>query len=114
MAGTDDNRSPAWRRGFDAVERTVGGPLERGITSAEFARATAILRGIRRGVGRTIDGGTSRVLHLMSLPAHSDIRALQRQLVRIEQGIGLVQRELDARENPGRNDGAGRRKDGST
>jgi hypothetical protein len=87
--------SPLWRRAFDTVERAVGPPLERGMTSSEFARSVALARRLRRAVGRGVDSAGSWALHQVALPSHEDVRRLRRQLARVERELGALRRELD-------------------
>lgn len=86
---------PSWRRAFDAVERMVAEPLERGTTSPEFATGAALVGRLRRTVGRRVDAVGSWALHQVALPSHADVRRLQRQLASVERELGALRRELD-------------------
>lgn len=86
---------PSWRQAFDAVERRVAAPLERGTTSSEFAAGAALVGRLRRAVGRRLDAAGSWALHQVALPSHADVRRLQRQLASVERELGALRRELD-------------------
>ena len=91
----------AWRRLFDTVERAVGPPLERGATSSEFATGAAVVGRLRRSVGRRVDAAGSWALHQLSLPSHRDVRALRRQLTKVERELSALRRELDSHPDEG-------------
>ena len=91
----------AWRRFFDTVERGVGPPLERGATSSQFATGASIVGQLRRSVGRGMDAAGSWALHQLAMPSHADVRALQRQLAKVERELGALRRDLDKQPDDG-------------
>jgi hypothetical protein len=87
---------PLWRRAFDAAERRIGPPLERGATSSEFAVTLAIAQRVRRGIARRTGAVASWAWHQAALPSAADVRRVQRQLAAIERELGALRRDLDA------------------
>lgn len=86
---------PLWLRAVHRLERTVGEPLESVLHSdAYFDLITEMLR-VRAGTGRTLEGVSRRMLHLLNLPAGSDIRRLREQLGRVERRLATLTKELD-------------------
>jgi hypothetical protein len=85
-----------WRRAFDAVERAIGSPLERGTSSSEFALTLAVARRVRRSIRRRTGAVGSWAWHQVALPSAADVRRLQRQLAAIERELGALRRDLDA------------------
>jgi hypothetical protein len=88
-------RGPLWLRAVYRLERAVGEPLETALHSdAYFDLITEILRA-RTRTGRVLEGTSRRVLHLLNLPAGSDIRRLREQLGRMERRLAAVSKELE-------------------
>lgn len=84
---------PLLRRAFDRAERLVGGPLEDMTATREFAD---LLTGVIRLQGALYDAYERRgraALHFLNLPALSDIRRLNRQVITLTREV----RELGAR-----------------
>jgi len=75
---------PTWRRAFDRVERTVGGPLEDAVASRRYVDVVVVglkvQLALNRKVRRTIDRGFGAVLHLANVPTRADVRRVSKQL----------------------------------
>jgi polyhydroxyalkanoate synthesis regulator phasin len=78
---------PLWRQLFDAVDRRVAGPVEAGTGSDAFGDLVAISWRLTRRVQREVERRSRRVLHLLNLPAATDVRRLSEQ-------VAALQREL--------------------
>jgi hypothetical protein len=88
-------RGPLWLRAVHRLERAVGEPLESALHSdTYFDLVTEMLRAKAR-TGRTLEGVSRRMLHLVNLPAGSDIRRVREQLTRMERRLAELSRELD-------------------
>ena len=89
LCGTDVARadSPAWRRGFDEVERRLGAPLGSATNSADFQVALQQVQRANRLIAAGVNGIVSWGLHLGGLPAPSDIRDIQRQLREVQREL---------------------------
>jgi hypothetical protein len=77
------------------LERTIGEPLESALHSdTYFDLVTELLR-VRGRTERNLEGISRRLLHLLNLPADSDIRRVREQLGRVERRLAELSKELD-------------------
>ena len=88
--------APLWLRAVYRLERAVGEPLETMLHSdAYFDVVTELLRA-RRRYGQAVEGVSRRLLHLLNLPAGTDIRRIREQLGRLERHLAELGKELEA------------------
>jgi hypothetical protein len=88
------------------LERTIGEPIESALHSdTYFDLVTEMLR-LRSRTERTLEGASRRMLHMLNLPAGSDIRRVREQLGRVERRLAELSKELD---EPTSNGGQGMR-----
>ena len=86
---------PLWLRAVYRLERTIGEPLESALHSdTYFDLITEVLR-LRSRTDRTLEGVSRRMLHLLNLPAGSDIRRVREQLARVERRLAELSKEVD-------------------
>ena len=78
---------PLWLRAVLRVERAVGEPIEAAVRSDTYFDLVSTTTRVRRKVGGTAEGVSRRCLHLLNLPAGSDIRRLRQQLARVERRL---------------------------
>jgi polyhydroxyalkanoate synthesis regulator phasin len=77
------------------LERTIGQPLEAALHSDKyFDLVTEALR-VKARTDRTLESASRRVLHLLNLPAGSDIRRLREQIGRLERQVVALSKDLD-------------------
>jgi hypothetical protein len=82
-------------RAVHRLERAIGEPLEAALHSdTYFDLITEMLR-VKGSTGRTLEGVSRRMLHLLNLPAGSDIRRVREQLGRVERRLAALSKELD-------------------
>ena len=86
---------PLWRQAFDTVERAVGAPLEAGVRTDTIADAVALAVRARSRVGREIERQSRRALHLVNLPAASDMRRLSEQVSAPQRQVRTLSKELE-------------------
>ena len=102
---------PLWLKVVHRVERTIGEPVERAVrTDTYFDAVTKATRATAK-VRRTAEGASRRALHLLNLPAGSDVRRLREQLLRMERrlnALGDDVAELDGSTQPPPRSGAKR------
>jgi hypothetical protein len=92
---TSRSARPLWLRAVHRLERAIGEPLEAALHSdTYFDLITELLRA-RASTGRTMEGLSRRMLHLLNLPAGSDIRRVREQLARVERRLTALSKELD-------------------
>lgn len=88
-------RAPLWLRAVHRLERTVGEPLEAALHSdTYFDLITEMLR-VKARTSRSMESVSRRTLHLLNLPAGSDIRRVREQLARVERRLADLGKELD-------------------
>lgn len=85
---------PLWLRAVLRVERAIGEPVEKAVrTDAYFDAVTAATRASAQ-LKRTAEGASRRALHLLNLPAGSDVRRLREQLSRMERRLNALSEDV--------------------
>jgi hypothetical protein len=84
---------PLWRRAFDGVDRRIAGPVERAARSDAFGDALTLGLRVQARVQRSVEKRTRRALHMVNLPAATDVRRLQEQVAALRREL----RELEER-----------------
>jgi hypothetical protein len=85
---------PLWLRVVLKVERTVGEPIEAAVRSDTYFDLVSTTTRVRRKVGGAAEGVSRRCLHLLNLPAGSDIRRLRQQLARMERRLNELSHDV--------------------
>jgi hypothetical protein len=86
---------PLWLKLVLRLERAVGGPVEAAVHSDAYFDVVAELnRGSRRLTG-AVEGVSRRGLHLLNLPAGTDIRGVREQLARMDRRLLQISKELE-------------------
>lgn len=85
---------PLWRRAFDAVEGPVGDALSAGVRSPVFADALAVTLRVNRRLRGEVERQRRRALHLVNLPAASDMRRLSAQVAELQREVQRLNRRL--------------------
>lgn len=89
------SKGPLWLRAVHRLERAVGEPLEAALHSdSYFDLVTEMLR-VRASTERRLEGVSRRMLHLLNLPAGSDIRRVREQLASVERRLAALSKDLD-------------------
>ena len=99
---------PAWLKLVLRLERAIGAPVESAVRSDAYFD---LLTRANRARARLLDAGetwTQEWLHLLNLPAASDVRKLREQLSRVERQLASLARTVD---DAGANGAAGRNAD---
>ena len=85
---------PLWLRAVLRAERAIGGPVEAAVrTDTYFDLVTTATR-VTGKVKRTVSGTSTRVLHVINLPAESDIQGVKEQLSRMERRLNRLTEEV--------------------
>jgi len=88
-------RPPLWLTLVLRLERAVGGPVAAAVHSdAYFDAVTELNRGTRR-LTDAAEGVSKRALHLLNLPAGTDIRRVREQLARMDRRLVEMSKELE-------------------
>lgn len=94
--------APAWRRGFDEVERRIGEPLESATNAAPVLEALIRLGRLQRAITGPADQLASHALHLIGLPSGRDVRGLRHQIAALQREVSSLSRQLaDTDQSPG-------------
>ena len=78
---------PLWLRCVLKLERAVGGPVESAVRSDAYFDVVSHANRLQFSVKGTAEGLSRRCLHLLNLPAGSDVRRLREQLSRMERRL---------------------------
>jgi hypothetical protein len=92
---------PLWRQLFDAAERTIGSPLEAQFETPEFMAFVATMTRVQRAGTRVIEEMAAMSLHMLGLPALTDIRELSKSLTRLERRVRNLQEQFEDMTEPG-------------
>jgi len=85
---------PLWLEVVHKVERTIGEPVESAVRSDTYFDVVArVTRARRKGIN-LVEGVSRRCLHLVNLPAGTDLRRVREQLGRIERRLDEITDEL--------------------
>ena len=93
--------NPLWLRVVLRVERAIGEPIESAVRSDTYFDLVTKTTRVRRTVVGTAEGVSRRCLHLLNLPAGSDIRNMRQQLARIERRLNQLSDDVSELDEPG-------------
>jgi hypothetical protein len=86
---------PLWLKLVLRVERAVGGPVEAAVHSEAYFDVVAELRRGSRRLTDAVESVSKRGLHLLNLPAGTDIRRVREQLARMDRRLLQISKELE-------------------
>ena len=87
--------TPIWRWAFDTIERGVGIPMEAAVRSEVFLDLLTVSTRARRGLFARTERLSRHGLHLLNLPAGSDMRHLRDQVARLERRVVTMSKQLE-------------------
>ncbi len=90
--------TPRWRQGFDAVEHELTPRVDAVVRSDEFAVALGLVTHALRAVQREAARSTRWALHLLNLPAGSDVTRILGEIGQLRQQVRELSRQLEARD----------------
>jgi hypothetical protein len=88
--------APAWRQGFDAVERELTPRLEALVRSEPFAVAVGLVTRAQRIVEDEMSRRTRRMLHRWNLPAGTDVNRILHEIGQLRVQVRELSAELEA------------------
>ena len=89
---------PLWLRAVYRLERAVGEPVEAAVrTETYFDLMTKVTR-TTKSVKRKAAGASTRGLHLLNLPAGTDLARMREQLARMERRINELSENVEDRD----------------
>jgi hypothetical protein len=91
--------SPVWKQLFDAVDERLSPTINEMARSEDAATLAALGRRGRGEFDRRMEQASRRVLHLLNLPAGSDVNRLLEHIARLEREVRDLRNLLTDREN---------------
>jgi hypothetical protein len=85
---------PLWLRAILKLERTVGQPVEAAVRSETYFDLISTTTRVRRRAVGAAEGISRRCLHMLNLPAGTDIRRMRQQLARMERRLNQLSDEV--------------------
>lgn len=85
---------PLWLRVVLRLERAVGGPVESAVRSDAYFDLVSTTTHVRRKAVGAAEGLSRRCLHMLNLPAGTDIRRVHQQLTRMERRLNQLSDEV--------------------
>lgn len=86
---------PLWLKVVHRVERAVGEPVESAVRSDTYFDAVTVINRARRKAIGAVEGVSRRGLHLLNLPAGTDVRRMREQLSRMERRLEQLTDEVE-------------------
>jgi len=97
---SSDNGVPLWLEAVRRLERTVGVPVERFVTSEAYFDLLPQLRRAQAQLEELAAGATEHWYRLLNLPSGSEVRRLREQLSRMERQVEKLTKQLSDRDAP--------------
>ena len=92
--------APRWRQTFDAIEKEVTPRLDTVIRSEQFAVATGLAAQMQRRITKQAARNTRRVLHMLNLPAGTDVTRLLNEIGQLKAQVRTLSAQIDAQALP--------------
>jgi hypothetical protein len=86
---------PLWLRAVHRLERAVGERVEAAVHSDPYFDFVALAQRRQRQAKELAESVSRRTLHLLNLPAGSDVRRLREQLNRMDRRLSRLAKELE-------------------
>jgi hypothetical protein len=87
--------APLWLKLVLRLERAVGSPVEAAVRSDTYFDVVAELNRGSRRLTNAVEGVSKRGLHLLNLPAGTDIRRVREQLASMDRRLLQISKELE-------------------
>ena len=86
---------PLWVRAVYRLERAIGEPVEAAVrTETYFDVMTKVTRTTKSAKNK-VAGTSTRALHLLNLPAGTDLKRMREQLARMERRINQLSEQVE-------------------
>jgi len=86
---------PLWLRAVIRLERAVGEPVEAVVRTETYFDVMTTVTRATKGAKRKVSGASTRGLHLLNLPAGTDVRNLRDQLARMERRLNQLSEHVE-------------------
>jgi hypothetical protein len=87
-------QQPLWLKAVHRIERTVGEPIESAVRSDTYFDVVTMVTRLRRRTIDAVEGVSRRGLHLLNLPAGTDVRRMREQLSRMERRLNMLSEDV--------------------
>ena len=101
------SKGPLWLRVVHRLERAVGEPVESAVRSDTYFDLVSIVTRTTGKAKSTAESVSRRGLHLLNLPAGSDVKRLREQLLRMERRLAQLNENVEELDDAGRRTGVG-------
>jgi hypothetical protein len=92
---------PLWLRAVIRLERAIGEPIESAVRSDTYFDLVSTSTRVRRKMVGTAESVSRHCLHLLNLPAGSDIRGMRQQLARMERRLNQLSHDVSEMDEDG-------------
>lgn len=89
---------PLWLRAVHRLERAIGERVEAAVHSDTYFDFVTVAQRQQREAKGLAESVSRRCLHLLNLPAGSDVRRLREQLSRMDRRLTQIAKELEGGE----------------
>jgi hypothetical protein len=86
---------PLWLRAVHRLERAVGEPVEAVVRTETYFDVMTTATRTTKGVKRKVTGVSTRALHLVNLPAGTDLQRMREQLARMERRLNQLSETVE-------------------
>ena len=86
---------PLWLRAVYRLERAVGEPVESAVRTDTYFNLMTTATRTTKTAKRKVTGASTRALHLLNLPAGTDVRRMREQLARMERRINQLSERVE-------------------
>ena len=86
---------PLWLRAVYRLERAVGEPVEAAVRTDTYFDVMSTVTRTTKGAKRKVSGASTRALHLLNLPAGTDVRRMREQLARMERRLNQLSEQVE-------------------
>src|ERR1700745_458025 len=85
---------PLWLRAVIRLERAIGEPIESAVRSDTYFDLISTTTRVGRKVEGAAEGVSRRCLHMLNLPAGSDMRRMRQQLARMARRLNQLAHDV--------------------
>lgn len=90
---------PLWLKAVHRLERAVGEPVETVVRSDTYFDVVTVVNRTRRKAIDKVEGVSKRGLHMLNLPAGTDVRRMREQLARMERRLNQLSEDVEDMED---------------
>ncbi len=92
---------PLWLQLVLRFERAIGVPVESAVRSDTYFDLMTHANRTRARLTEIAEGVSQEWLHVLNIPASSDVKRLREQLARVERQLGRLAKEIEDRDGRG-------------